>query len=337
MAKLKAEFLQHYYDQNGIPFRTWMVAHINFLNKIGCLWPSFYNLISSWSVTKKIMGFDLRRKTPEIQLYSLRRWIYQTIPSNEDIDKQSVRKIYLFIDEFTNFNDVPVGIATVLLLFRLGYQVETVQHKESGRTYISKGLLRKAQKIADSNVKLFSRHVSEDVPLVGIEPSCILSFRDEYPELVSPILREKARELAPNTLTIEEFIVSEWKQGRIHSSQFTDQPAHVAFHGHCQQKSLITTQATREMLSIPVNYVVKELKTGCCGMAGSFGYEKKHYDLSMQIGELALFPQVRETTAETIIAAPGTSCRQHIEHGTGRKAKHPVEVLLEAMNSLRFG
>jgi Fe-S oxidoreductase len=137
--------------------------------------------------------------------------------------------------------------------------------------------------------------------------------------------------LTPNTYTIEEFIVREWKQGRIQSSQFTDQTVHVVFHGHCQQKSLITTQATHEMLSIPVNYTVNELKTGCCGMAGSFGYEKKHYDLSMQTGELALFPQVRETPAETILAAPGTSCRQHIEHGTGRKAKHPVEVLLEAL------
>jgi len=329
MAKLKAEFLQHYYNQNGTPFRVWMVAHINLLNKVGSLWPTCYNLITSWSLTKKIMSFDLRRKIPEIQQRNLRKWFSQTF-SYKNTDKQSVGKLYLFIDEFTNFHDVSVGIATVTLLHRLGYHIETVQHKESGRASISKGLLRKAKKIANSNVNLFSRLISEDVPLVGIEPSCILSFRDEYPELVSPKLREKACKLAPNTLTIEEFIVREWKQGKIHSSQFTDQPVHIAFHGHCQQKSLITTQATRDMLSIPVNYTVSELKTGCCGMAGSFGYEKKHYDLSMQIGELALFPQVRETPAETIIVASGTSCRQHIEHGTGRKAKHPVEVLLGA-------
>ena len=331
MAKLKAEFLQHDYDRHGIPFRVWLVAHINLLNKIGNIWPTLYNLIVSWSVTKNLMGFDLRRKLPEIQQHSLRKWISQSIPLNKETDMQYVGKLYLFIDEFTNFNDLSVGMSTVLLLFRLGYQLEIVKHRESGRAYISKGLLRKARKIANSNVKLFSHLVSTEVPLVGIEPSCILTFRDEYLELVSPALREKASKLASNTFTVEEFLVREWKQGRIHSSQFTDQPAQVSFHGHCQQKSLITTQATREMLSIPANYVVNELKTGCCGMAGSFGYEKKHYDLSMQIGELALFPQVRATTEETIIAASGTSCRQHIEHGTGRKAKHPVEVLMEAL------
>ena len=331
MAKLKAEFLQHYYDKNGIPFRTWMIAHINFFNKIGSLWPAFYNIIVSGSLVKKIMGFDQRRKMSCINEFSVRQWLHRKTFLNKNTVYQHVGKLFLFVDEFTNYYDLPVGIATVSLLQRLGYCIKTVQHKESGRTFISRGLLRKAQKIADYNVDLFSRLVSEEVPLVGIEPSCILSFRDEYPELVSPALRELAQNLAPKTLTIEEFIVREWRSGRIQSSQFTDQPANTAFHGHCQQKSLITTQATREMLSIPVNYTVNELKTGCCGMAGSFGYEKKHYDLSIKIGELALFPQVRETPVETILVAPGTSCRQHIEHGTGRKAKHAVEVLLEAL------
>jgi Fe-S oxidoreductase len=331
MAKLKSEFLQHYYDKKGIPFRTWMVAHINFFNKIGSLWPASYNFITSGSLAKKLMGFDMRRRMPRIYKPVIRKWFHHTISLNKNTVCQYVGKLYLFVDEFTNYHDVPVGMATVSLLHRLGYHIEIVQHKESGRTFISKGLLRKAQKIADYNVELFSRLVSDVVPLVGIEPSCILSFRDEYPELVSPALRELAGKLAPDTLTIEELIVREWHSGKIQSSQFTDQPARVAFHGHCQQKSLITTQATREMLTIPVNYTVNELKTGCCGMAGSFGYEKKHYDLSMKIGELALFPQVRETSIDTILAASGTSCRQHIEHGTGRKAKHPVEVLFEAL------
>ncbi len=333
MAKLKAEFLQHYYDRHGTPFRAWMVAHVGLLNKVGCLWPKLYNHIVTWPVIKKMMGFDLRMDVPKLQRHTLRRWLNKYLSILNKSVNQQVAKTYLFVDEFINYNDVSIGMKTVQLLNNLGYQIEIVPHKESGRTYISKGLLRKAQKIADFNVDLFSRLISEDVPLVGIEPSCILTFRDEYPELVSPALRDKARQLAPNTMTIEEFIVREWKQGRIKASSFTDAPADIAFHGHCQQKSLITTQATREMLSIPVNYTVSELKTGCCGMAGSFGYEKKHYDLSMQIGELALFPQVRETTAETIVVAPGTSCRQHIEHGTGRKAKHPVEVLSEALKS----
>ena len=331
MAKLKAEFLQHYYDQNGIPFRTRMVAYINLLNKIGSLWPKGYNFLASCTLAKKLMGFDMRRKIPEICKPVVHKYWQHMIFQNKNTVNQHVRKLYLFIDEFTKYHDTHIGIVTVNLLYHLGYQIEIKQYKESGRTFISKGLLHKAQKIADYNVRLFSRLVSEEVCLVGIEPSCILSFRDEYPELVSPALREQARDLAPNTLTMEEFITREWKSGRIQSSQFTNQPANIAFHGHCQQKSLITTQATREMLSIPVNYRVRELKTGCCGMAGSFGYEKKHYNLSMKIGELALFPQVRDTPSETILAASGTSCRQHIEHGTGRKAKHPVEVLYEAL------
>lgn len=333
MAKLKAEFLQSFYDQHGIPFRVWMVANVNLLNKAGSLWPTLYRLVSAWSLTKKMMGFDLRRDIPEIKTTTLLNWLKRSDFFAKQTVNHFVGKVFLFIDEFTNYHDVQIGIKTVALLRRLGYSIETAQHKESGRTYISKGLLRKAQKIADHNVDLFNRLVSEKIPLVGIEPSCILTFRDEYPELVSSALREAAGQLAPNTLTVDEFIVREWKEGRISSSSFTNQPANVVFHGHCQQKALITTQATHEMLSIPVNYIVSELKTGCCGMAGSFGYEKKHYDLSMQIGELALFPQVRATPKETIIAAPGTSCRQHIEHGANRKAKHPVEVLFDALTS----
>ena len=331
MAKFKAEFLQHYHDLNGIPLRTRLVAHINLVNKIGSLFPSFYNFVSSLSFFKKMMHFDTRREIPKILKPAIRKRIHHLISTRNNAVHPSVGKIYLFIDEFTHFYDAHIGIATVSLLQRLGYVISFVQHKESARAYISKGLLRKAQKIADYNVALFSNLVSEEVPLVGIEPSCILSFRDEYPELVSPALRDIADHLAPHTMTVEEFIVREWRSGKIQSSQFTNQPANVAFHGHCQQKSLITTQATRKMLSIPVNYTVTELKTGCCGMAGSFGYEKNHSDLSMKIGELALFPQVRTTPMETILAAPGTSCRQHIEHGTGRKAKHPVEVLMEAL------
>jgi len=327
MAKLKAEFLQYYYDKKNVPLRTWAVAHINLLNKMGSLYPALYNWIISWSPTKKIMGFDSRRKLPPIHPHTCRQWFENMTFSND----RNVGKLYLFMDEFTNFNEIHIGVAAVDLLHRLGYNVALAPHKESGRTFISKGLLRKAQKIANYNVELFSHLITEEIPLVGIEPSCILSFRDEYPELVSQALRKSSEKLSVNTLTIEEFIVREWKQGRINSSQFTDQAMNVVFHGHCQQKSLTTTQATREMLSIPANFSVNELKTGCCGMAGAFGYEKKHYNLSMQIGELALFPQVREIQEETIIAASGTSCRQHIEHGTNRKAKHPIEVLWEAL------
>jgi Fe-S oxidoreductase len=277
------------------------------------------------------MGFDMRRDIPEIYNHTLRDLINIQFFAPGNTPSRIIGKLYLFIDEFTEYNDVNIGIETLCLFRLLGYDVETVPHRVSGRTFITKGMLRKARKIADYNVSLFSSSVSERVPLVGIEPSCILSFRDEYPELVSPELREAARKLASNTFTVEEFIVREWKKGLISSSSFTKNNANVVFHGHCQQKSLTTTAAIQEMLSIPENYTVTELKTGCCGMAGTFGYEKKYYSVSMHIGELSLFPQVRETDENTIIVASGTGCRQHIEHGTGRKAKHPVEVLFEAL------
>ncbi|MDR2848698.1 MAG: 4Fe-4S dicluster domain-containing protein, partial [Bacteroidales bacterium] len=337
MAKLKAEFLQHYYDtvlHGRVPFRTWMIAHINTFNRLGSIFPLIFNLLANSRITKSILGFDLRRNIPKIGNSTLRNWVKRHTASLNEQLKHPVGSVVFFIDEFSNYHDVGLGKKAILLLHHLGYRVETVSHKESGRAYISKGLLRKARKIADENVDLLSRFVSADRPLVGVEPSCILSFRDEYPELVTEGLREKAKILAAHTFTIEEFIVREFKQGNISADSFTDAPRKVFFHGHCQQKSLITTQATREMLAIPVNYTVSELKTGCCGMAGSFGYEKEHYDLSMQIGELALFPQVRELQADSIVAAPGTSCRQHIAHGTGRIAVHPIEALYEAVHEL---
>jgi NAD-dependent dihydropyrimidine dehydrogenase PreA subunit len=164
MAKLKAEFLQYYYDQHGVPFRTWIVANINLLNKAGSFFPTLYNLISAWSLTKKMMGFDLRRDIPEIQQYTLRKWLKTSKSFDKQPVNQCIEKMYLFIDEFTDYHDVYVGIKTVLLLHHLGYHIEIVPHKESGRACISKGLLRKAQKVADCNVALFGKLVSEEVP-----------------------------------------------------------------------------------------------------------------------------------------------------------------------------
>jgi Fe-S oxidoreductase len=237
----------------------------------------------------------------------------------------------LFADEFTNYNESYIGIKTILLLNKLGYEVVIPKHLESGRTYLSKGLLRKARKIANLNVGFLSGIISEDTPLIGIEPSTILSFRDEYPELVQKSLQEKAIDLSKNVLMLEEFIVLEMERGNIRSDQFCKDTKTIRLHGHCQQKAIASTLPTRKMLELPVNYTVNEIKSGCCGMAGSFGYEKEHFALSIQIGELDLFPAVRKAASEEIIAAPGTSCRHQIEDGTGRKVMHPVEVLWNAV------
>jgi len=205
------------------------------------------------------------------------------------------------------------------------------KHLESGRTYLSKGLLRKAKQIANYNVTHLAQIISDATPMIGIEPSTILTFRDEYPELVDSILQEKAKKLGKNALMLEEFLVQEMEKGNIRSEQFTNETKAIKLHGHCQQKAVASTLPTRKMLELPANYTVQEIKSGCCGMAGSFGYEKEHYELSMQIGELDLFPGVRKISSDEILAAPGTSCRHHIEDGTGRKVLHPVEVLWDAV------
>ncbi|HYX08511.1 MAG TPA: FAD-binding oxidoreductase, partial [Bacteroidales bacterium] len=191
--------------------------------------------------------------------------------------------------------------------------------------------LRKARKLADINVSKLSSIVSEESPLIGIEPSAILAFRDEYPDLLRNEMKEKAKQLATNSLMFDEFIVREMEAGRIDNSVFTDQPKEILLHGHCQQKSVASTETTKKVLSLPVNYTVREIQSGCCGMAGSFGYEKEHYDLSMKVGELVLFPAVREAAENVIISAPGTSCRHQIKDGTKKEALHPVDVLFEAL------
>jgi len=168
-------------------------------------------------------------------------------------------------------------------------------------------------------------------PLIGIEPSSILTFRDEYLDLTRGALKETALSLSKNCLLFDDFIMHEVEAGHITRAQFNENPCHIRLHGHCHQKSLASTASTRQMLTLPVNYTVDEIKSGCCGMAGSFGYEAEHYEVSMKVGELVLFPEIRKTEAAAIIAAPGTSCRHQIEDGTGRKALHPVEVFWESL------
>jgi Fe-S oxidoreductase len=204
-------------------------------------------------------------------------------------------------------------------------------HDVSARTFISKGMLRKAQKVIRKNIKVLSRMITSELPLVGIEPSAILGFRDEYPELAGNDLKVLAENIACNSYLIEEFITSEFRSGHIDRKMFTDEKAEIILHAHCQQKAISSSSSTLEMLSIPVNYMVSEIPSGCCGMAGSFGYEKEHFDLSNKVGELILFPEIRKQDMKTIIAAPGTSCRHHIKDGTGRIALHPAVVLYNAL------
>jgi Fe-S oxidoreductase len=216
-------------------------------------------------------------------------------------------------------------------LEQLGYEVVIPKHIESGRASLSKGLIRDAKKIANKNVSLLKDIISEQTPLIGVEPSAILTFRDEYVDLVDDHLWEDAKTLAKNVLLIDEFLAEEIAKKNIDSSLFVTEKRTIQLHGHCQQKSISNIQSSVSVLSLPINYSVEVIPSGCCGMAGSFGYEKEHFELSQQIGELVLFPTIRKQPEDIIIAAPGTSCRHQIKDGTGRKAMHPVEVLYNAL------
>ena len=328
MAKIKAEFLQNYYDIHGIPLRSKLVAYLPRLNKLAMVFRPVSNFLMNTSLVKNMVGFSTKRSVPKLSKITLDRWTRKGIPLPEN---QLKGKVYLFNDEFTNYNESDIGIKAVLLLTKLGYEVKIPQTAESGRTFLSKGLVRTSKKIATQNVNLLKALINSETPLVGIEPSAILAFRDEYPELVEKSLQETAKALAKNTLLFEEFISAEIEKGKITEAYFTEEEKQILLHGHCQQKAVASTESSKGMLSLPKNYHVKEIPSGCCGMAGSFGYEKEHYDLSMKIGELVLFPEVRKAADEVVISAPGTSCRHHIKDGTGRITLHPVEVLYDAL------
>ena len=216
------------------------------------------------------------------------------------------------------------------MLNKLGYNVVIVDHVESGRTYISKGFLKQAKVLANKNISIFSDLISEETPLIGIEPSAILSFRDEYLRLADNL--QQAKNLSKHCYTIEEFLANEIDNGEITSDLFTSEEVQVKLHVHCHQKALSNQKHSFDMLNLPVNYNVKIIPSGCCGMAGSFGYEKEHYDISMAIGEQTLFPAIRKANKEIVIAATGTSCRHQIKDGTARDAFHPVQLLLKALN-----
>jgi FAD/FMN-containing dehydrogenase/Fe-S oxidoreductase len=333
MAKLKAEFLQQYHDANGVPFRSKLIANFSATAKLGSLMPGFYNFLVRNSVTggliKTISGFAVKRSMPALSLSTLRAW-FQKHRRQANLTLNG-RTVVFFCDEFTNYNDAHIGIKAILLLEKLGYEVVMPAHGDSGRSWLSKGLVRKAKKIINENIVALVPLVSPETPMIGIEPSAILTFRDEYPDLATDENLDAAKKLAASTFMIDEFIAAEIEKGNISKEAFTKEPRRIKLHGHCQQKAIASIAPSLALLSLPENYSVEAIPSGCCGMAGSFGYEKEHYELSMQIGELVLFPAVRNTDDHTIIAAPGTSCRHQIKDGTQRKALHPVEVLFEAL------
>lgn len=323
IATLKAEFLYQYQESNGYSFRNKLFANNAKYNKLGSYLPSITNFFTNSILAKKVLGVAVERSVPKLAKQTLKSWL------KKHPTKTSNKTVYLFNDEFTNFYDAEIGIDAVILLEKLGYQVKTIAHDESGRSHISKGFLKEAKEICNNNIAIFKDVVTDETPLIGIEPSAILGFRDEYIRLADD--KASAQKIAKNCFTFEEFLSQELEKGAIDRSLFTSKTKTLKIHGHCHQKALSGTHASFKVLNIPPNFSVSILNTGCCGMAGSFGYEKEHYKVSMQVGEDTLFPKIRNCSSDTEIAAAGTSCRHQIFDGTNRIAKHPITLLKEAL------
>lgn len=248
---------------------------------------------------------------------------------NISTDKKISKNVLLFVDEFSNYLDAEILVDSFQLLTGLGYKVTVIDTLDSGRALISKGFLEEAKAEANKNITFLKEMVSANTPLVGIEPSAILSFRDEYIRLADD--KSSAENISKHTFLIEEFLAAEIEEGNITAAQFTSEEKHIKIHSHCHQKSLSNQKVTFDILNLPQNYKPTIITSGCCGMAGSFGYEKEHYEVSMKIGELKLFPAIRKSSEDIIIAANGTSCRHQILDGTKRKALHPVTILRNAL------
>ncbi len=328
VATLKAEFLYQYQEANGYPFRSKLFATSTKSNKLGSKFSGLTNAIFDSkplsSLIKKVSGVAQERALPKVYNFNFDKHLQ--LYKNQHIKNK--QKVILYIDEFTNYLDIELGKDAIEVLIRLGYDVELF-YGESGRTYISKGFLKEAKKLAAENVEKLGVYAKQGLPIIGLEPSAILSFRDEYKRLLED--KETVTLVANHSFIIEEFLASEIEKGNITATNFTDESKTVKIHNHCHQKSLSNQKVTFDVLNLPKNYTVSIISSGCCGMAGSFGYEKEHYEVSMSVGELKLFPSVRKSSKETIIAANGTSCRHQIYDGTKREAKHPITILKEAL------
>ena len=327
MAKLKYEFLDRYHSVHGLPLRARLFANISSLGRVG----SRLAPVSNWAaanplsklILHRFLGIHSRRATPPFVRPTFPDWFNRRAsPSNGRSGT-----VVLFNDTFMNHNYPQVGVAAVELLESAGFRVILANPRCCGRPMISKGLLDKSKAHARSNVDLLYTYAERGIPIVGCEPSCLLTLRDEYPDLLRD---ESSRAVAENSHLIDEFISALHERGEL-GLTFTDVEKKVLFHGHCHQKALVGTKHSMAALRLPPGYQVEEVNSGCCGMAGSFGYEKEHYDVSMAIGQQHLFPAVEAKGDDWEVAVMGISCRQQIEHGTGRTARHLVEVLRDAV------
>jgi FAD/FMN-containing dehydrogenase/Fe-S oxidoreductase len=325
MAKLKYEFLHHYYRANGLPLRNRLFGHIAKVNALGARLPGLVNRLSGRGphrgVLERVVGLDRRRPLPTLAAETFTDWFARRLTTNA----APRGDVVLFHDTFTTYNVPEIGRAAVQLLERGGYRVVLADRKCCGRPMISKGMLDEAREHAAWNVERLAPFAERGVPIVGLEPSCLLTARDEWVDLVRT---DAARAVAGQSFLLEEFLVRE--RGRGLELPFRAGGRQALLHGHCHQKAMVGTGPTVAVLRW-AGFDVTEVDSGCCGMAGSFGFEREHYDLSVWLGNRRLAPAVKAAAADTEVVAPGMSCRQQIDHLTGRRGKHPAEVLWEAL------
>ena len=325
----KAEFLYQYQKAHGTSRADRLFAKSAHYHKKASHFPKVANFLLgnrfTSKIIKKISGVAASRTLPKVSSKSFSRINKHAVKQNITNNKTVV----LFVDEFSNYLESDIALDAYELLIGLGYNVEVIDGLDSARALLSKGFLEEAKVHAEANIAFLKDLITNEVPLVGIEPSAILGFRDEYLRLVDD--RETAKRISENTFLIEEFIASEVEKGHIQSQQFTSEEKDIKIHVHCHQKALSNPKVTFDILNLPANFNPTIINSGCCGMAGSFGYEKDNYEISMQIGELRLFPAVRKAAQNVRIAANGTSCRHQIKDGTGKDALHPLSILRQAL------
>jgi FAD/FMN-containing dehydrogenase/Fe-S oxidoreductase len=331
MAALKSEALAAYHDQHGVPLRSRVFGSIRTLNRMGSATFPLSNLPGGWRPARLLaehwLGITSARPLPRFQRQDLRGW-FRRRP--RPARPASRGELIFLADSFTTFTEPSAGRAAIELLELAGWQVRFEDAGCCGRASLSKGLVDQARRMAAGMTGRLGDAAARGVPIVGVEPSCLLTLRDEYSALLPDDPRAQA--VAAATRLPEELLLEAIADGRLVLPQ--DSPVsgrRVLFHGHCHQKALAGTAATTALLrSIPGATVI-EVDAGCCGMAGSFGFEAEHYELSMSIGELRLFPAIRAEAEDAIIAATGVSCRQQIGHGTGRAARHPLEIVRQVL------
>jgi len=334
MAKIKYDFLYNYHKKNGYSLKNRFFGNVDLLSKIG----SFFSPISNWIMRQdfskflleKTINVDPRRNLPGFAPQTFKQWFKSRSHPNPNTSRTIHGKVILFPDTTTNYNNPNLGIAAVQLIEKLGYEVIVPDFKCCGRPYLSNGMMQKAKAHANYNVGLIHNYIESGAKFVGIEPSCILGFKEDFIDLLDD--QQSGQKIADNTMLIEEFVSYAFEQSsEIHFKEtipFND----VAVFGHCHQKALVGTSLTLKILNRIPGITAKEIQSGCCGMAGSFGYTKDHYDISMDIGNAQLFPAVKKLSDKTTIISEGFSCREQILHGTGRSASHVVDILNKCLN-----